>query len=221
MLRLVSRAATLLALILIALGAGSALANSTTTYQVLTFGDDSFYNWDNETTQCGGSGQPACKDRVDWPVNMIFYPNADVNKAKDAVGRTNHLASSMNFRGNDGAGWFWDSDEGEKHQWSGDSDSFHHIRIYAPPSTDYFYNTRWSRYVVATTHIDKDESSFSPKYGWSETAEEYFVGKLRDKGYHVVDDVTWMANNDSWPTTRQDGNDYYLNNGYASQVTLP
>jgi len=127
----------------------------------------------------------------------------------------------MYLRANDGSGWFWDSDAGHKLEIPGYWGWFHHIRLYAPPSTDYFYSTAWGRYVLATTHIDRNELSLNPQFGWSETAEEYFAAFFRNRGYSVTEDTFWMANRDSWPSGRWEGNRYYLNNGYATIVVVP
>lgn len=200
------------------LGLATAQAGSTTTFTTIRIGGDQFYNWDNLSTSC------ACSTNVDWPVTVIFRQNASVNSAKSAVG-LNLFGSPMYHRGNDGAGWFWDSDGGLKAQFDGAGVSgrpdFYHMRFYAPPSTDYYYNTTWGRYVLATTHIDVDEGWSSAQFGWSETAEEWFAARLRNRGYSVTEDAYWIANNDSWPSGRWSANYYYLNNGYATFVAIP
>lgn len=194
---------------------GIVLAGSTSTYTTVSYSGDSWYNWDNTSSSC------TCSNTVDWPVIMIFRTNAAVNKVKDILRGYN--GTSMYLRANDGAGWFWDSDGGRKHPISGYTDWFHHVRLYAPPGTDYFYSSSWGRYVLGTTHIDRNEFSSSPQFGWSETTDEYFAAFFRNRGYSVTEDSFWMANNDSWPNGRwgENNRNFYLSNGYATIVTIP
>lgn len=200
------------------LGLATGQAGSTSTFTTISVGGDQFYNWDNLSTSC------ACSNNVDWPVTVIFRQNASVNSAKSAVGLS-LVGSPMYHRGNDGAGWFWDSDSGLKAQFDRAGQpgrwDYYHMRFYAPPATDYYYNTSWRRYVLATTHIDVDEGWPSAQFGWSETTEEWFAARLRSRGYSVSEDAYWLANNDSWPSGRWVSNHYYLNNGYATFVSIP
>ncbi|MDW8059125.1 MAG: hypothetical protein RMK01_03530 [Thermomicrobium sp.] len=153
---------------------------------------------------------------------MVFRTNASVNAVKNIIGGV-PSPSSMYLRANDGSGWFWDSDGGRKFLISGYTNWFHHICLYAPASTDYFYSTAWGRYVLATTHIDRNEGTPQAQFGWSETAEEYFAASFRNRGYSVSEDTFWMANNDAWPNGRwgEGQRNFYLSNGYATIVVLP
>jgi hypothetical protein len=208
-------AAILLTAALLMIFGVTVLAGSTTTYTTISYSGDTWYNWDNLSTSC------ACSNNVDWPVTLVFRTNASVNRVKSIVGGVG--GSSMYLRANDGSGWFWDSDPGRKLLIPGYINWFHHIRVYAPASTDYFYSTAWGRYVLATTHIDRNEGTSQEQFGWSETAEEYFAALFRNQGYSVTEDTFWMANNDSWPSGRWgEGNrNFYLSNGYATIVVLP
>ncbi|MCM8750676.1 hypothetical protein NET02_16150 [Thermomicrobiaceae bacterium CFH 74404] len=190
------------------------LAGTTTTYTTVSYSGDTFYNWDNTSTSC------ACGNAVDWPVTMVFRTYADVNKVKRILGGVG--GDPMYLRANDGTGWFWDSDGGNKKLISGYLDWFHHIRLYAPNPPDYFYSTAWGRYVLGTTHIDKNESSRDNKqFGWSETAEEWFAAYFRNRNYSVTEDAFWMANRDGWSSGRWEGNRFVLNNGYATIIVIP
>ncbi len=127
----------------------------------------------------------------------------------------------MYLRANGGAGWFWDSDSGQKLRISCYLNWFHHIRLYAPNPPDSFYSTASGRYVLGTTHIDRNEGTSYEEFGWSETAEEWFAAFFRNRGYSVSEDAFWTANQDGWPSGRSEGNRYVLNNGYATIVVIP
>ena len=55
---------------------------SQSAFKVLSIGSDEFYNWDFNS-------EDARRDNVDWPVTMLFYNNAEVDRVKDVFyGRT-------------------------------------------------------------------------------------------------------------------------------------
>ena len=55
------------------LGASSAMASTTTSLKTVHYGGDSFRNFDFDS-------QRASAGNVDWPVDLVFWGNASVDK---------------------------------------------------------------------------------------------------------------------------------------------
>lgn len=87
-----------------------AYAATTQNLAVLHIAEDAFYNYDFVSKNAAG-------DNVDWPVTMVFYGNADVNRVKNIYWGITLLANPMYAYLNDGAGWMWDEDRGTKARW--------------------------------------------------------------------------------------------------------
>ncbi|MFQ5380322.1 MAG: hypothetical protein ACE5EF_01685 [Dehalococcoidia bacterium] len=185
------------------------------TLGILRVREDSFFNWDFQHR--GAS--------VDWPVNILYWNNAEVDKIKIyytmfAGWGGSTCGSTMWNRVNDGNGWVWDADDGIKTPcfptcWA----SATHVRLYAPAATDRMYNTSWGYYVVATSHKDKNE--FCPwgrRHGWSEDAEGYAVDTAKGFGWVVGHD--WANFFNRLPEGYA-GTHYRKNNGWASHVRVP
>jgi hypothetical protein len=151
-----------LALLLVLMTAGGALAWTAANLQPVTSGEDQFYTYDFTTRTLSANG-------VDWPVTIIFYGNASVSKVKKAFqsrGWSNPFVNTMYAYLNDGSGFSWTSDGGVKTFATKSS----HMRVYAPGGR--MYNSVWGYYVVATTHFDNAELSSPPTqwFGMSEDA---------------------------------------------------
>jgi hypothetical protein len=144
------------------------------------------------------------KEKVDWPVNIVFYgPKVSKSFVYDffkALGLVDIIASVLSelfsdkymYLKNYNTSWEWDSDGGAKVKredvayligWAYDcrnadgSYVFLHLRFYASsqPSGEFFSDGNL-RYVVATAHFDRDETLFGGRgSGWSECAEKFLV----------------------------------------------
>lgn len=193
----------------IALGAGSAAQSaSTSKLTLISINEDSFRNYDF-------SSQTVSASNVDWPVTLLFWNNASVNKAKI----WSWTGSTMYGRMNDGAGYVWDSDKGTKDSPCPIYGDAHHYRVYAPPTTDRLYNTRWGYYVLATSHIDHNECGFGSYSGYSDRTEDIVANHFQNMGYAVVHNFASFSNYE--PYRVESGDHVWSNDGYASSVRLP
>ncbi len=142
------------------------------------------------------------KEKVDWPVNLVFYgPKVTksfvhefLRKISDGGAFWSRFTSTMYmYLRNHNTSWMWDSDGGFK-DIHGDVSSligwtyncrnagglyvFLHVRLYAPrqPSGEFFFSDGNFRYVIATAHFDRDETPWGGRgSGWSECAEKFLI----------------------------------------------
>ena len=148
---------------------------------------------------------------MDWPVGLVFYGNADVNKVKGIYWGVTLLANPMYAYINDGSGWVWDTDRGTKgvvYSSYLNSYVYLHMRVYAPNPPDYAHNAYWGKYVIATAHYD--QYPFESWSGYSEYAEHDLAQIASQKGYTVF--VDW-ANFYNYEPYRAEGNHIWLNDG--------
>ncbi len=186
-----------------------AMAATTQNLNILGIREDYFYNYDFLS-------RTASSTNVDWPVTMLFYNNADVNKVKN-IFDGGIPGGYMYLKLNDGAGWVWDRDTGTgtKHVSSVYDDRWLHMRIYAD-SDDRMYNLNWGYYVLGTTHYDEAWSeSWS---GYSEDAEEEYADEASSSGYTVYEDWSYWYNPEPY---RNESNHIWSNNGYTTAVNVP
>jgi hypothetical protein len=180
----------------------------------LQMGGDYFYNYDN-TAKWANPGY------TDWPVTVVFTNNAEIDKIKN-----NHFwglatASEQNFRHNEnGAFWDWDVDKGTKN--GSCLTTYKHMRLYAPPTTDRFFNNSWGYYVLGTTHIDDFECGVIAgwaAFGWSEDAEHLMADQARLSGslLTVNEDAGYFHNIES---PRWDGDHFWQSNGLATYISV-
>jgi hypothetical protein len=154
---------------------------------------------------CGIFGVNEVKDKVDWPVNLVFY-GPKVTKSF-VHGFLRNISSGGRFWSifayemymylrNYNTSWMWDSDRGFKDIHWGVSSLigwtyncrnadglyvFLHVRLYAPrqPSGEFFSDGNF-RYVIATAHFDRDETLWGGRgSGWSECAEKFLIDYIR------------------------------------------
>jgi len=136
------------------------------------FRDDQVRNWANK----------------DWPIHMVFWNNATVNRVKGTDG--SHRLDNDVFKTTGGAKWarfeddgFWeyDADSGRKKfncKSRVDTDNWtEHFRVYADPTTDRNWVDGWGFYVLVTTHFDQNDPSVVPacqprQHGWDELAAD-------------------------------------------------
>ncbi|MEB3860182.1 MAG: hypothetical protein LRS43_03110 [Desulfurococcales archaeon] len=200
---------------------------STSNLIILVVLNDKFYNYDFVCKD------PGCDspNKVDWPINILFWNNAEVNKIKSNYWGLEPCwltAIPRHLKMDDGFGWFWDSDCGTKlfdeplriRLCSISADEVHyHMRLYADPEKDYNYNSGWGKYVLAAAHID-DGEGLEDWAGFSELAEDYVAYWGRALGWAVAEDWANFYNNES--CRRDDGGSHiWYNNGYATAVKVP
>ena len=196
------------------LKAGESVANGASTSHLsrLSFHGDQFWNYDFTSKQVRANG-------VDWPIGLVFYGNATINKVKSFLANEyDQVGSSMYSRLNDGAGWRWDSDRGRKTtacpgaplqpSWA------RHYRVYAD-GDDRLYNPKWGFYVIGSAHYDERECASNPTHGWSETAEGWITYRWRQNGGWAQDDWRYFGNPEP---LRVQGNHIWQNNGKASRL---
>ena len=185
---------------------------TTSNLTLLTVAEDSFYNYDF-------TSKTVSSNNVDWPVSLVFYGNADVNKVKNIYWGVTILANTMYAYLNDGQGFVWDEDRGTKGVvWSNCTNSYVwlHMRVYAPNPPDYLYNIYYGKYVIATAHYDQFPlESWS---GYTECAEKHLAAIAKSKGYTVYQDLFYFYNYEPY---RIEGNHIWLNNGYATYIYVP
>ncbi len=178
---------------------------------------DSFYNYDFNSMYVSSSN-------VDWPINLVFFRNANVNKVKGIYlgipGSTKYAYL------NDGYGWYWDSDRGVKPIINAGTQcgidlgySFLHLRIYAD-SDDKLWNYKWGNYVIVTAHIDDipEIPGITPA-GFNEAAENIASSIASSKGYQVYYDYDYFDNYVGYCI--KIGHKYYWNYGYADFIKVP
>lgn len=191
-------------------------AATTSNLAILGVYEDRFANYDFDSKEYS-------PNNVDWPVTMVFWKNADVNKVKSIFFGQTILAWSKYGRLNDSDGWIWDEDRGTKGgpynvNINGTNFTVYlHMRIYAPNPPDYMNNSGWGRYVLATTHYD--EYPWEGWSGYSELAEKDFADIAASKGYTVARDWAYFYNYEPYDDTRNPDH-IWLNNGYATAVMV-
>ncbi len=208
-------AAIAVALLLVA--AAPAAAKTVPGIQQVSLGSgDWVYNYDFKS-------KDARADNVDWPVTLLFWNNAEVDKVKNKwcpwwdLFRCSGPGVYEYMLLKDGSSSYWDQDTGRKKSISGWDDSWH-VRFYAPYPSDRGYSLELGYWVVATTHKHNDEITKTNKWtGYSEETEEKVANDLRAKGWLVEDDKVWFNNVlDEWQ-----GTSYLQSNGYATKIKVP
>jgi hypothetical protein len=157
----------------------------------LSFYGDQFWNYDF-TTKLVRAHQ------VDWPIGLVFYGNASINKVKGCLhNKYDQVGGPMYARLNDGGRWRWDSDRGRKTTACPGAPSqpawARHYRIYADPD-DRLYNHAWGFYVIGATHYDINECWAGRQFGWSETSEGWITYRWRLNGGWAQDDWRSFSN---------------------------
>jgi hypothetical protein len=143
----------------------AAAAWSAANLSVVSHGAQRFWNYDFEAAIVDG-------DACDWPLTIVFWGNASVAKVKQALGSSLPIAGNVMYlcvtpdsrRKRCAMGW--SADRGIK------TLSFTralHVRLYADADGS-LTSGDWGSYVLATTHLDLNELSTNPTYGYSEQA---------------------------------------------------
>ncbi len=172
-----------------------AQASTAQSLRVVSLGyGDYVYNYDFTAPQVNYRG-------VDWPVSLLFYNNASINSVKSRFGGLfgYFLAGSKEHAYvNDGQGYVWDEDGGRKNGTPSLFGSTNHYRVYAPPTTDRFYNLSFGYYVIGTSHIDHNElQSFvggGDYYDGTETTEHDIGNRAAAMGLQTNFDYANFSN---------------------------
>jgi len=193
----------------------SASGGSTSNLTLLYIQEDSFRNYDFDS-------QYVLSTNVDWPVTLVFWNNANINKVKNSLDSAGFQwgGDSENGRLNDGYGYVWDTDGGRKNVLCPFLSTDSHYRIYAP-SYDYLYNVSWGFYVIGTTHRDHNECGpLDTWYGKSDEAENEvaFASAAVWGSGAVASDWAYFYNYEPY---RAEGSHIWLNDGYATAVRVP
>jgi hypothetical protein len=210
---------------LIALGQENQRAEAwhAASFALLTINDDSFRNYDF-------TDQNESWDLVDWPVTMVFWNSAEIDRVKgiyDLCCDGAQIYARVND-GAEGSGPVWDDDGGIK-DWPcsflNEKESTWHMRLYAD-SDDQLYTPGWGFYVLGTTHEDYHECTFPEsgrKFGWSEWVESNkFVPWIRAKGYTAWDDYMNFSNYEPYWEEQYGGERHvWENDGMSSWVYIP
>jgi hypothetical protein len=188
----------------------------------LCFGGDCFWNYDfTPTARYHG----VRSDRVDWPIDLIFE-NASLSAVREGLEGMGHAhtGGTMWALLDDGAGKFWDPDNGKK---STSCPAFftraaRHFRVYAQEDPGYMVNSIWGRYVLGTSHYDRNEC-ITP-FGWgrwsghSEDLERWLADRIEnDALWEVFRESVNLYNAESGDRGRH----RKLNSGYATRVVIP
>ena len=99
------------------------------------------------------------------PPTHIRWGNASISKVYSRLGWI-WTGSNVYEQVNDGAGTVWVASGGRKNTLCTDT----HIRLYADGDGS-LWNPILGNYVIGTSHLDINECSRTPSYGFNETAE--------------------------------------------------
>lgn len=191
-------------------------AATTSNLRIISINEDRFYNYDFL------SNNNASRTNVDWPVNMIFCHNADVNKVKLIYWGPTILADRMYaLMSDNGSTYVWDEDRGTKSvlpHYSPEVGAwvFIHLRVYAPNPPDYLTNSSLGRWVFGTSHYD--EYILERWSGYSEYAERNLADIAAGKGYPVYREDWYLYNRE---VLYNENNHIWLNSGWATRVCVP
>lgn len=159
--------------------------------------------------------------KPDWPVSIIFYGNASLEKVKRIFGKAT-LATNKYVFYDEGRGMVWDADKGVKRRVIFDGPDGHdrdvlHVRVFAPPVGYFEGEGEWGRYVIATTHFDFNPP-FDNKCGYSEDAEREALRIAESRGYLVFPHCVDLKNTQKLRSRRLY---YWQSDGFAALVRIP
>jgi len=207
--------------------------------KMITFDEDSFWNYDYDKGSSATFPDPASAGHNDWPVTIVFYNAATVSKVRAIIKSwLPSTGSTMYAQLSDSPGvWEWRGDAGRKQNtwyFSGFKlvarTQVLHIRLYAH-NGDRSHNAPWGDYVLCTTHFDNNElgqTAGAPKwYGMSEDAAGMVDSWFTGRGYAVAADSLPLgnaeagANGNSWRPDVADPTHRWQSDGMASMIFIP
>jgi hypothetical protein len=190
-------------------------AGAWTTYHLAAqrVDDDSFDNYDFGSSSVSSTN-------VDFPVTLLFYNNAEVDKIKNSI-TASYPGSTQYGRLNNSFGWFYDADGGRKSAPCPIGTSDWHYRLYADQGHgDHNWSPSLGYYVIGTTHADVNECGGGTTwFGSSEWAESQVANNARGATNWIVYGSNWNMGNPE--ASRWEGNHYWNNNGLATMFRLP
>ncbi|HCS46803.1 MAG TPA: hypothetical protein DIW61_00525 [Candidatus Aminicenantes bacterium] len=159
--------------------------------------------------------------KPDWPISIIFYGNATVEKVKDIYTRRRGLATNKHSLFDEGAGPVWDSDRGAKIRVpfdgpDGPDRDLLHVRAFAPPAGYFEAEAPWGRYVIATVHFDLNPP-FDNVCGCSEDAERLALEMAERRGHQVIYHGVNLFNAETFRVRKRH---YLQSDGYAGLVRV-
>lgn len=187
----------------------------------LTAGGDYFLNYDGART--------LSRHARDWPVGLIFYDDASVNRVKTFYGNRGFTREGGymymgyvdgDLRGPARSAWqFFDRDKGKKTVCTRGLND--HFRVYGPSGTDRFNDPRYGYFVVASAHIDHGDGDGACAgerwFGLSESVENR-LADIADVSYSVYRDAKPLNNYERY---RPEGNHFWSNGGRATTIRMP
>lgn len=216
--RILAAALSVLVLAVVAAATAQATPSSalgSTVVQPVSLGGDSWWNFDFVT-----SGNTA---DVDWPVDVIFWGNATVSKVYSRLGWI-WQGSNVYEQVDDGGAPTWAASAGRKNTFCTDT----HLRLYAD-ADGALSNSILGSYVVGTAHLDVNECSSKPSYGWNETAEGNVAARwaARAGSAGIVRDAAVFPDKVTPTSVLANainltyGNHVYVNNGLPTLIYVP
>lgn len=194
--------------------------------EVRWFDGDGFWNYDyrNRDNQADG-------DNVDWPVNMVWGKQGQIDDVKTFLANRGWGGSGASqdarLYENGNSGWQWDGDSGIKspcESYENDplrnmsGERWMHTRLYAPPPgtgeprQDQFYSTTWGYYIIGTTHYDYGHGNIIQG---CDNGEEWFGNSEEVEGR-----ITSLASAAGCPTYTSTSGPYMNNQGYGVYTHL-
>lgn len=162
------------------------------------------------------------KNKVDWPITVVFWNGAtSIDKVKGILGkRFDKEGSRLRAYLNNGAGWQWDGDRGRKEDQCSIGDSAHY-RIYAPSGQDYFFNSAWGFYAIASTHLDHNECAVVDKWSGLSTKAERFVASEAENILGKKDVHRNVLPFGNAELEHVEGDHHWKNEGDATTIKIP
>lgn len=199
-----------------------------------------FWNYDYDVDE-------RINGQQDWPVDLIFYNNASLTKARAAVGYDLDRPGRPEYgfyKKTPSAGHHAVSDKGTKSACYGHHDT--HFRVYARlRDDDTHYNQRlyvpesgWRYFVFGSSHVDFREGicdgGNGQWHGRSEHAEARVAQAARDNGCTVWDNPkyhpatpknkyerVWAKNFEDIGDNRRRATHIWENDAWATQIRIP
>jgi hypothetical protein len=165
----------------------------------------------------------------DWPITLIFYRNAWIDKVKKVMDYGGGGDPEYEFyKRSRNVTRHWDVDGGKKKHCIHGSDT--HYRVYAPSGSsqdEHLWDPVWGYYVASSTHYDHGEcASVSQRwFGLSERAEFQVIADARDivyEGHHLVIRQDFFDTNNREPYRKETHETLHRweNDGQASAIKI-
>ena len=181
----------------------------------VSYGGDSWTNYDFT----GSSTQS-----VDWPVDLIFWGNASISKVNSKLGWF-WTGSTIYALVSDGSALpTWVGSAGRKNTLCTDT----HYRLYADKD-GFLTNGALGNYVIGTAHLDINECSRTPSYGFNEQAERTGAARARavwgsaavqEHAAFLPDGTSTYGLLDN-AVSATEGNHVFDNDGYPTLIRVP